>query len=150
MPNTSELSIYKRFLHNIWLKEVRWYITSTSHFSPPILILTSSIFPQQPIPNFNLHGIFYKPLRNMCDMPRRIDSVVLCKRVIEFTSQLRETKITLSSHLCFFNRIVWDSPIRWLRRFPYQSIIHCIRYTKKSLCRDLFFKIWVMSSGSHQ
>lgn len=42
----------------------------------------------------------------MYDMSGRVDNVVFCNRVIGFTSQLGETKVIPSPHICFFTRIV--------------------------------------------
>lgn len=64
------------------------------------------LFSYSNLSNFDLYGNFYKPLRNIYDMSGRVDNVVLCNREIEFTSQLWETKVIPSPHLCFFNRIV--------------------------------------------
>lgn len=98
--------IYKLFLCNTWDKEVMLCITCTFPFWSLNTLYVSSIFLQQPVSNFDLYGNFYKPLRNIYDMSGRVDNVVLCNRVIEFTSQLWETKVIPSPHLCFFNRMV--------------------------------------------
>lgn len=114
------------------------------------LTSTSSTFLQQPISYFNSHGIFCKPLENTWDMSGRIDSVVLCKRAREFTSQLWETKIVPSPHLCFLKQGGPSFFTRWLRRSP--LLQHPTAYTlyKKSLRQDSLLKIWVISSGSHR
>lgn len=39
------------------------------------LTSASSIFLQQSISDFNLHGVFHKPLRNTCDVSGQIDGI---------------------------------------------------------------------------
>lgn len=110
--------------------EIRKWCRHNLYFSllsSLILISTSFFFLQQPILNFNLCENFYKPLRNMYDMSGRTDSVVLCDRVIEFSSQLRETKIIPS---LFFHQ---DSPspcssLGGSANCHCTYIIHCICY----------------------